>query len=151
MKEVRDIYSYCGDTGLIKKIKTGEVVDGKHTKGYVSAGRYLAHRVAWFLYYGEIPNGQIDHINQDKKDNRIKNLRCVSNMDNHRNMPIQKNNTTGIVGVHFIKHKKRWVSYIKVDSKRFHLGTFDNLFDACCKRRSQEVYFGFHANHGRSL
>lgn len=43
MEEVRDIYSYCGDTGLIKKIKTGEVVDGKHTKGYVSAGRYLAH------------------------------------------------------------------------------------------------------------
>ena len=151
MKDTIGKYSNCCKTGNITSIATGNVVNGKHSKGYIAAGKYLAHRVAWFLYYGEEPIGQIDHINQDKRDNRIVNLRCVSNRDNHRNMPIQKNNTLGIVGVHLIKHKNRWVSYIKVNTKRLHLGTFDNLFDACCRRRSEESKLGFHANHGKSI
>lgn len=151
MKEVINKYKYDCNSGNITNVETGKVMNGKHSKGYICVGKYLAHRLAWYLYYGKEPIDQIDHINQNKKDNRIINLRCVSNRDNHRNMPIQKNNTIGIVGVHFIKHKQRWVSYIKVNRKRFHLGTFSDFFEACCRRRSEENKIGFHMNHGKSL
>lgn len=151
MKNILNKYSYCCGSGNITLKEDGEIVTANHSKGYLCVGSHLAHRVAWLFFYGEWPNGQIDHINHNKKDNRILNLRCVSNMDNHRNMPIQKNNTSGIVGVHFIEHKLRWVSYIKVNAKRIHLGTFDNLFDACCVRRSKEFKLGFHINHGKHV
>lgn len=148
--DVDNNYSYCHLSGDIFKDKE-RVRYRLHIKGYFVVGKYLAHRLSWFLYYGEWPKGQIDHINQNKRDNRICNLRDVSNKDNHRNMPIQKNNKSGIVGVHYAKNKCKWVAYIKVDGKRIHIGSYGNLFDASCARRSKEVYFGFHANHGRKL
>jgi len=151
MKNSKGKFKYCHKSGLITNLKEGAVANGKHTKGYVTAGGYLAHRLAWFLYYGEEPSGQIDHINQNKRDNRICNLRCVSNRDNHRNMPIQKNNKSGIVGVHFSKLKGKWVSYIKVNGKRIHIGSFVDFFEACCARRSKESKLGFHINHGKTV
>lgn len=149
MKELKGKFNYCESSGVITRVKDGVVASGKHSKGYLCVGRYLAHRLAWFLYYGVEPIGQIDHINQNKTDNRIVNLRCVSNRENHRNMPIQKNNKSGLMGVHFSKLKRKWVSYIKVDGKRIHIGSFSGFFDACCARKSAEVKFGFHLNHGR--
>jgi hypothetical protein len=79
--------TYEPGTGLFYFIKPGQgrrlarPVGTKHSDGYVSirlAGKhYLAHRVAWLMYYGAWPEGIIDHINRDKSDNRINNLRDV--------------------------------------------------------------------------
>lgn len=55
------------------------------------------HRMAWFYVHGEWPKGQIDHINHDRKDNRIANLRVVDNTENHRNRPLQSSNKTGLL------------------------------------------------------
>ena len=150
MKELKERFNYCEVSGNITSIKNGEIANAKHSKGYLCVGKYLAHRVAWFLYYGCEPIGQIDHINQNKTDNRIVNLRCVSNRENHRNMPIQKNNKSGLMGVHFSRLKSKWVSYIKVDGKRIHIGSFSGFFDACCARKSAESKLGFHLNHGKT-
>lgn len=147
---INNTYTYCSSSGNI--LKDGEKANYRlHSKGYLTVGGYLAHRLAWYLYYLEWPSGQIDHINQDKKDNRICNLRVVSNKENHKNMPIQKNNKSGIVGVHYAKRKGKWVAYIKVDGKRIHIGSYADIFSACCARRSMEIKLGFHSNHGKLI
>lgn len=88
-------------------VKVGSKVKSKTSDGYLAVclkgKQYKAHRVAWFLYHGEWPEDQIDHINRVKTDNRIDNLRCVSHQEN------QMNKTKGKSGEHYItKYKGRW-------------------------------------------
>lgn len=105
-----------------------------------------AHRAAWFIVHGEMPD-QIDHINGNGLDNRISNLRNVSNQDNQRNCRLRKDNKTGVVGVRNMHGK--FASQIRVNKKDIHLGVFSDFFEACCARKSAESKFGFHKNHGR--
>ena len=69
----------------------------------VERGTYkslLGHRVVWQMVYGEIPSGmEIDHINGNRSDNRIENLRIVTPTENARNHGISKRNKSGVVGV----------------------------------------------------
>lgn len=154
-KELISRFGYDPVTGLITNTGTGSIAGVKHVKGYLTISYkgkgYLAHRLAWLLYYGEWPEKQIDHINHDKKDNRIKNLRCVSNFDNHRNMPRQKNNKSGVTGVFWYERYMKWTAYIKVSGHRKHLGYFELFDDAVKARKDAEKYYGFHKNHGCTL
>jgi hypothetical protein len=94
-------YKYDQDTGILslnRQVKTegrvskqlGKVCVSPQNRGYYRIGmqnkRYLVHRICWKMHYGEEPLGQIDHINMDKTDNRIINLRVVTNAENHTNM-----------------------------------------------------------------
>lgn len=108
-----------------------------------------AHRVAWAVFHGAWAKNQIDHINGDKLDNRIINLREVSVKENHRNMPAPSTNTSGCVGVYWHKNKRRWNASIKVDGKLIHIGNYLEKVDAIHARKQAEVQYGFHANHGR--
>ena len=83
---------------------------------------YQAHRLAWFYVYGVWPSGQIDHINRNKSDNRLVNLRDCSISENKQNSGLYKCNKTGFKGV-FIKGKK-FEAGIKINGKRIYLGTF---------------------------
>lgn len=123
-------------------------------RGYKSGGifarLYSAHRVAWALHYGEWPTGDIDHINGRRDDNRIANLRQVSNAENARNQKLRRDNTSRVSGVHWYKPYKKWLSYISVDGRRKHLGYFAEFADAVSCRKAAEREFGYHPNHGRS-
>ena len=99
MQEIIDKLEYNPDTGIFKwridvskRIKTGSVA-GSDSHGYIDIvykrKHYLAHRLAWFIMTGEIPY-IIDHINRDKKDNRIANLRNVDQSINNLNKPRNK-------------------------------------------------------------
>ncbi|MBD1229107.1 HNH endonuclease [Xenorhabdus griffiniae] len=88
------------------------------------------HRLAWLLYYGRWPSEFIDHINGDKSDNRIVNLREASNTENSWNSKMRKNNSSGIKGVCWCKSKKKWVARIRIDGKRKTLGYFSNIDEA---------------------
>lgn len=96
--------------------------------GYVQIkmdGRlYLAHRLAWFLHYGYLPAKQIDHVNGNKADNRISNLRLASGSENLRNRGKPCNNTSGYKGVSWIAHYQKWQATIKFDGKNKYLGRF---------------------------
>ena len=92
---------------------------------------------------------QVDHIDGNRKNNSISNLRVVSNMENHRNMKRSKSNKSGITGVSFHQRDKLWLSSIKVNYKTITLGCYKDFFLACCARKSAEIKYGFHANHGR--
>ena len=104
-----------------------------------------AHRVAWFMYYGTLPN-VIDHINGDKTDNSIRNLRNCNNSQNQANSGIQKNNTTGYKGVYFNKPKGNWFARINHNNKVIHLGMFETPQKAskAYDKKSKELFGEFH-------
>jgi hypothetical protein len=83
---------------------------------------YQAHRLAWFYVYGVFPSGQIDHINRNKSDNRLVNLRDCSISENKQNSGLYKNNKSGFKGV--FKKGKRYEAGIRVNNKRIYLGKF---------------------------
>tara|TARA_R110000868_G_scaffold116769_2_gene310582 strand:- start:1348 stop:1728 length:381 start_codon:yes stop_codon:yes gene_type:complete len=120
-KRLKYLMKYDSDTGVFTRListamrhKNGEFVGVKTTKGYLKCGidnkEYTLHRLAFLYIYGFIPV-RIDHINQDKTDNRIKNLREVTNSENLRNMSKSKKNKSGFTGVSF--DKKNVNGYLK--------------------------------------
>lgn len=127
--------------------------DCPHTQGYLH-GRInnklmFAHRVAWAIFYGKHPDGEIDHLNHDRKDNRIENLRLVDRLSNGKNLSMPISNKSGIIGVHWANIAQRWCAQIRVDNKIKHLGYFKNMEEAANARRMAEIKYGFHENHGK--
>ncbi len=114
------------------------------------SGRHYAHRVLWTTFNGPIPEGmQIDHINGDTQDNRLSNLRLVSNRANSMNAGKSHRSSSGLVGVHWDAGRNKWLSNAMIEGKTKFLGRFDDWFDAVCARMSANNRYGFHENHGR--
>ena len=113
---------------------------------------YLAHRLAWNMTYPEDPVGpdeQIDHINHNRADDRIENLRKTTNKGNSRNRSLRASSKSGVTGVYWRQDVSKWRATIKVDGLEIHLGFFANLDDAIKARATAEVEYGFHENHGK--
>jgi hypothetical protein len=121
-------------------------------KGYRVGGvftrRYSAHRVAYALYHGYWPPEEVDHIDGDRANNRISNLRSVSKAMNLRNQKRYKSNTSGHIGVSFVKATGKWRAQIRVDTRGKHIGTFTNIEDAIAARKAAEEGHGFTERHG---
>ena len=83
---------------------------------------YGAHRLAWFYVYGSWPNGALDHINGNRDDNRIANLREATTSQNGANRGAQSNNTSGLKGVSFHKASGKWRGDICAEGKTLFLG-----------------------------
>jgi hypothetical protein len=129
---------------------SGSVNNGK---GYrvigIDGGLHMAHRLAWIITTGEWPADQLDHINGNRADNRMINLRSVSQSENQRNRAMSSNNTSGVQGVYWRKAGGKWSAAIRVDDRLIHLGFFTHKADAIAARRAAEIAYGFHPNHGR--
>lgn len=92
----------------------------------------------------KIPKGMyVDHINEDKLDNRLCNLRIVSPQESSRNMPLKSNNTTGVTGVSKSSKGNGYRAYITVDKKRMTLGTYPTIEEAARVRHCAEQKYGF--------
>ena len=107
---------------------------------------YLAHRLIWLYVHGNWPLHQIDHINHERDDNRIENLRDTK--ENDRNRSPYKNNSSGVVGVVWHKRRKKWRAQIRVNGKMVHLGDFKSKEEAAQVRKEAVRKYGFHPNHG---
>ena len=104
--------------------------DNGYKSGRVFGRNVLAHRVAWAIQYGEWPEGDIDHINGDKTDNRLRNLRQATRSQNLMNRGAAPSNTSGVKGVCWDKRRGKWSAKIKVGGKTHNLGRFDAIDDA---------------------
>lgn len=133
---VREIYDYNPITGLFKRkvrtsnrIKIGQIAGTENAQGYilltVDSIRYLAHRIAWLYVHGEMPGDMIDHINGNRSDNRIDNLRQANNAENLRNRGKTASNKSGFKGVSFDKRTQKWMARIGVGYQARFLGRFD--------------------------
>ena len=106
--------------------------------------RLLAHRLIWFHVHGKWPQGDIDHINHDRLDNRLANLRDVSRcMNNENRKQARCDNRIGVLGVSWHDHSKKWRARIMTGGKEYRLGLFDTTEDAhnaylIAKRRLHE-------------
>lgn len=146
------VFTWLVDVGRYGRIKAGSIAGHLHSTGYRVIGilgkNYSAHSLAWLYEYGEWPKDQIDHINHKRADNRIENLREVTNQENACNRTKLSNNTSGITGVVWDKSTNKWMSQIQVDGKKKTLGRFDDLEDAIKSRKEAEIKYVFHVNHG---
>lgn len=104
-----------------KSAFAGTDKDG-YRKGKVDGASYFAHRVAFAIFHGYWPSETIDHINGEKSDNRIANLREASRSQNQQNRPKQKNNTSGFKGV--TRHRSGWMAKIKLNGKTHYVGLY---------------------------
>lgn len=140
-QRLRELLSYNPESGQLSWLESrGSVASGKlcNTKdkhGYivirVDRRLYKAHRLAWLHAYGEWPRGVIDHINHDCSDNRLENLRDVTQAQNSGNILGPKaGNKSGFLGVHYDRRAGRYCAEIKLNRKKHHLGHFQTAEEA---------------------
>lgn len=121
--------------------------DKGYAVGILLNVRYKAHRIIYKMCKGKDP-AHIDHIDGDSSNNRIENLRSVSQKTNSRNQKLRSTNTSGVSGVRWNKDKNRWIARIKVDYEHVNIGSFLTLDEAEVAVRAAWRKYGFHKNHG---
>ncbi|EDQ4670251.1 HNH endonuclease [Salmonella enterica] len=156
-----ELFRYDQETGkLFWKVTRGRVKAG-YEAGRISMygyrefrhnGKYFkSHRVIWDMFNPEDPmtdDFEIDHIDHNRLNNKLENLRKVRHKCNTLNMSFSKANTSGATGVQLEKRRNKWVATIKVDGVNRHAGYFNTFEEALLARKAAEVKYGFHENHG---
>lgn len=145
---VRELLSYDPDTGVFTWIKrvahrvqVGSVAGTRckrHARLMILSKQRLAHRVAWLYVHGEWPKNVIDHINRDGFDNRLCNLRDVTQSENLQNASVSRKNKSGVTGVRFDVKRGKWVAEIKANYQNMSLGRFATKDEAVAARRKAE-------------
>lgn len=158
LNRVREFLSYDPITGEFRwlqnryRVKAGDLAGTLGSHGYLQikcdGALYLAHRLAWYLMTGRMPENQIDHDNGVKTDNRWLNLRKATNSQNGANTGIRKNNASGFKGVSYFAQTGKWHAQIMLDKKRYHLGYFDTPEEAAVayKQRAEQHHGEFYRN-----
>lgn len=141
---VKELFDYDENTGNLiykkarKRIKVGDIVGSEHNNGYLQCRIgdhiYYLHRLVWLFKKGVWPSGEIDHINRNKKDNRIENLRIASRSENNKNVDCRKTSITKVKGVRFDKRSNRYVAYITEKGKYKHVASCSTLEEAIIYR-----------------
>ena len=132
-EEASRFLTYDKDSGNIQWIcnkgvrKTGDAAGRIGRDGYLwttfNGHRFANHRLAWLLTYGRFPEEHLDHINQDKTDNRIQNLRECTHAENCQNREIYQTNKWGFAGIAIARNKYKAV--IQVGSVKKSIGVWD--------------------------
>jgi len=136
---------YEPSTGLFTRriakstsVKIGEIAGSKDKQGYITlmvCGKlYKAHRLVWLYVNGVWPTNEIDHINGNKSDNRLINLRDVERWVNMHNQGKRKNNTSGFKGV--CRKGNKWSAVIKINKKIHWIGVYETAEQANAARQN---------------
>jgi hypothetical protein len=158
-KYLKSILDYNIDTGVFtwkvskaQRTKIGDVA-GSLSDGYrkigVNGKLYNAHRLAWLYVYGEMPKNLIDHIDCDRSNNKISNLRESTHQTNSENYKTPKTNKSGVKNVSWYKSLNKWVVSIGVKKIKKTIGYFDDIELAeLVAIEARNKYRGEFANHG---
>lgn len=131
----------------------GNIRPDGYREARVLGVRKLYHHFVWLVHNNEFPSKQIDHIDHNRANNRIENLRQVTHTENGRNQKLSRVNTSGTIGVYhdICRPSKKWYAKIKVNQKQLFLGRFEEKEDAIKAREHAERIYNFHKNHGEKL
>ena len=151
---LRELLEYDPKTGKFYNRVTrspnavrGTETGGINSRGYicfwVDGKHYKAHRLAWLYVHGYLPEHSLDHVDRDSSNNRISNLREVSQVCNSRNCGNPKDNTSGVKGVCWDKRNDKWRAQIRANQRNFHLGYYDDFSNAVCARLAAEQCIGW--------
>lgn len=152
-EKLREILSYDPETGVMRWrvkyarcLRPGAVAGciDRFGSGYrrirIDRKGYSEHRLVWMYVHGSWPTEVIDHINGDRSDNRLSNLREASWAQNQQNRNgTQKNNTSGVRGVSWDKTNNKWLAAIEFRGRHIHLGRFENIECAASARKAAEL------------
>ena len=154
---LREMFRYDPDTGAIWNLvsrtrrRSGERAESVDAAGYFTVsvrGAVLkAARVAWYLHYGKEPTAFVDHIDGNKQNNRILNLRDATHILNTYNRAVASHSKSRIKGVHRRKDNGLWRAYISANGKRVSLGQYKTKTDAADALRKQRN--NFHGEYSR--
>jgi hypothetical protein len=160
LERARELFSYDPQSGLLtRKIpgpftaRIGSVAGSLDKRGYlrvsVDGKSVKVHRLVWLLATGEWPSVCIDHINGQKGDNRLSNLRLATVAENCRNRKVSRNNkSSGVLGVSWHAASRKWQAQITHQKKNHNLGVFDSIEQAAKAREcAAERLHGMFAGH----
>ena len=134
-----DNYS-ISNFGNVRNDKTNRILKKSKSNGYLVIGlenkQFRVHRLVAFAFIPNPDNKEyVDHIDGNKINNHILNLRWASCQENNRNQKMAKHNTSGVKGVSWNKEKQKWRVFISINDQYKHLGYFVNIDDAIKKRQ----------------
>lgn len=140
-RELKRLVAYDPETGCFtqrvrtsQRIKVGDRIGWKTMHGYHTANinktAHRLHRLAWLYVYGEWPDGPLDHINNDRGDNRISNLRLSTPSKNAMNRKCRSDSRSGIKGITWNEKEGVWRATIGINGKRKTLGRFSTAQEA---------------------
>lgn len=137
---------------LNKKIIVGSKAGSIGKLGYLSVQinkkKYKTHRLVFLYHYGYLPK-EIDHIDNDKTNNNVDNLRQASRSDNMKNMGFHSKNKSGFKGVNWHKASNRWTVQLMVENKKKYFGIYQDLELAdLVAQEARNKYHKNFANHG---
>lgn len=135
-EELKSMFDYDSENGwLIRKFRFGKLYNKPcghkpASRGYgkikINREWYATHRLIWLYHYGEWPSEFIDHIDGNKVNNRIENLREVNQQANCHNYKILKKNTSGFPNVYWHESLKKYRVRIEVSNKPIHIGYYSS-------------------------
>lgn len=151
-ERARELLDYDPEMGslrwrITRGSRSGALAGTRTLDGYtqveIDCRLYRAHRVIWLMQTGKWPKHLIDHRNGMRADNRWKNLREATPLQNARNRRPGKDNSSGTVGVSFIASLQRWEAYIGLNNRCISLGRFADKDEAISARReAEQCHFG---------
>lgn len=153
-QHLHELFDYVeGD--LVRKVSPRKRYAKQECSEYLSTvidGKpYRTHRLIYLYHHGHMPK-QIDHIDGNKYNNRIENLRECLPSHNSMNIGVKKNNTTGAKGVTWEAVRQKWRTRVCVHGKTVFSGRFDDFELAeLVAIEAREKYHGAFANHGTYL
>jgi hypothetical protein len=157
VEELRRLFNYDPETGILTnaidrnaRVKKGDKSGSLHKASgywrvYVKGKWVTAHRVAWKIHYGYEPAHEIDHINRDRSDNRIENLRDITKQDNGLNLGLHPKSKISIRGVHWAGNRFRATKPRFKNQGNSNYLTSGSLLDCAAARISLENKLGIAA------
>ena len=143
-----NLYNKTNRNSRSKKGEIAGTYSGRYGNVFIDGHPYTIHRIIFFMNNEYSPEF-IDHINGNKHDNRIENLREAKRTDNQHNRALNKNNTSGAKNVYWSETKQKWCAGLRHMGKKISLGVFDKLEDAIViVTKFREENHGVFANHG---
>ena len=153
-EQLRELLHYDPETGVFTRkvatsnsVKVGDVAGSPSSNEYINIrvhGRLQkAHRLAWLYVHGTWPTEDIDHVNRDRTDNRLLNLREATRQENMHNTSKLSSNKSGHPGVHWDIKANKWCAQIGHNRRSTYLGQFADIEDAVAARKAGELkYWG---------